>query len=141
MQSQVITIAPESVAVPPSLLQKMVNHAERTAPNECCGVLGGKGCVITAVYPVENETNAPDRFFGRPQDLFEATRKIRSNNEQMVGIYHSHPSSPPVPSDRDREENQYPGLFYFIISLEGDEPEARCYVMNEEGEFERVSIV
>ncbi|MDP8244639.1 MAG: M67 family metallopeptidase [Candidatus Hinthialibacter antarcticus] len=140
MQSPVVKV-PESVVVPPSFLQKIIDQAEAAAPNECCGVLGGKGSVVTSVYPIENDLCAPDRFNGNPEALFCAVRKMRKANEDMIGVFHSHPSSPPTPSQRDREDNHYPGLFYFIISLASDEPEVRCYVMTDEGEFESVSMI
>lgn len=132
---------PESVILPPSLLQKMIEHAEAALPNECCGVLGGRGKVITAVYPVENDLAAPDRFQANPRDLFDSVRKIRTCNEEMLGIYHSHPNGPAEPSPTDRDENYYPGLFYFIISLQNPRADARCYVMTEEGEFLPVRLV
>ncbi len=140
MQSHVVEV-PESVVVPPTFVQKMVDQAQAAAPNECCGVLGGKGSVATSVYPVENDLSAPDRFNGNPKALFNAVRKMRTINEEMIGVYHSHPTSPPVPSKRDRDENHYPGLFYFIVSLASDEPEVRCYVMTEDGDFEPVSMI
>ncbi|MBZ0257592.1 M67 family metallopeptidase [bacterium] len=140
MQSPAVRV-PETVVVPPSYLQKMIEQAQEAAPNECCGVLGGRGSVVTSVYPVENDLCAPDRFNGNPEALFCAVRKMRKANEEMIGVYHSHPTSAPVPSKQDREDNNYPGLFYFIVSLASDEPEVRCYVMTEDGEFVSVSMI
>ena len=112
----------DSVVVAPSFLQRMITHAESVKPVECCGVLGGKGSVVTSVHPLENAVNSPVKYEADAKDLFQAVRRMRENGEEMIGIYHSHPDSPPVPSETDQQENEYPGLFYFIISLMNAEP-------------------
>ena len=131
----------DSVVVPPSFLQKMIEHAAAAVPNECCGVLGGKGSVVTSVHPLTNDLASPTRYFANPHELFTAVRKMQNAEEEMIGIFHSHPTSPPQPSPTDREENGYPGLYYFIISLLDEEPAVRCYVMTEDGEFSSVEMV
>lgn len=59
----------------------------------------------------------------------------------MIGIYHSHPSSAPSPSKTDQLENNYPGMYYLIISLADEEPSVKCYVMDEEKQFNSVQVV
>lgn len=131
----------DSVVVAPSFMQRMITHAQSNLPLECCGVLGGRGAVVTSVYPVENAAQSESRYFCEPSVLFNAVRKMREKGEEMIGIYHSHPNSAPEPSETDRSENEYPGLFYFIISLNEDKPQVRCYKMSDDREFERIQIV
>ncbi|MBI1390949.1 MAG: hypothetical protein GC154_21165 [bacterium] len=140
MQIQAVNV-PESVVVPPSFLQKMIDYAQEALPNECCGLLGGRGRVVTSVYPVRNDLCSPEGFFGNPKEMFCAVRKMRANHEDMIGIFHSHPASAPEPSPRDEEENAHPGLFYFIVSLRDAEPCVRCYVKTDDSGFVSVSIV
>ena len=129
------------VVVAPSFLERIVEHAASTQPNECCGILGGKGNVVTSVHPLTNDLASPDGFFANPAELFQAIRKMRQSREEMIGIYHSHPFGPSQPSTRDREENGYPGLYYFIISLAGNKPETSCFMMTPEGPFSRMTMI
>jgi proteasome lid subunit RPN8/RPN11 len=131
----------DSIVIAPSFLERMIEHAQTTEPNECCGVLGGKGSIVTSVYPIENDHESSEKFFANPQELFQAVRIMRNSDEDMIGIYHSHPTSPPVPSDTDKRENHYPGIYYLIISLADSDPDVSCYVMNEEKQFESIQVV
>jgi proteasome lid subunit RPN8/RPN11 len=50
--------------------------------------------------------------------LFAAQRVMRNREEQLLGIYHSHPrSSDPFPSATDVRLAYYPSAVYFIIGL------------------------
>ena len=129
------------VHIPHSILQQMTTHAQREAPNECCGVIGGKENRLDTVYPMRNDKPSPTRYFGNPKDLFDAMKTMRSNGEDMTGIYHSHPASPAFPSATDIEENGYPGLYYFIISLAGDAPDVQCFHLLEDGTVVTLEIV
>ena len=44
-----------------------------------------------------------------------------------MGAYHSHPRSAAVPSATDLAEAHYEEFMYDIVSLAGDEPDARIY--------------
>lgn len=46
---------------------------------------------------------------------------------QLNGIFHSHPTAPPIPSNDDILNAHYPEATYFIISLLKKTPEVRCY--------------
>jgi len=131
----------DSVVIAPSFLERMISHARSTLPTECCGVLGGTKSVVTSVYPLTNDLASPTQYLANPKEMFQATRKMREKSENMIGIYHSHPNGPSTPSVTDQEQNYYPGLFYFIISLAGAEPEVRCYTMSDQGIFSPIQIV
>lgn len=119
----------------------MHDHARRVAPQECCGVLGGRGSVITSVYPLANDLQSASEFLANPSELFNAVRSMRKKNETMIGVYHSHPNSPPLPSATDLERNYYPGLFYFIISLAEDEPSTRCFILDDNKILSSIQII
>jgi proteasome lid subunit RPN8/RPN11 len=94
-------------------------HAVRARPSECCGLLSGKGSLITDLHPLPNGADRPEtRYFAAPEDLFSAMRRIREADQALLGIYHSHPRSPAYPSASDVEMAFYPEAVYFIISLE-----------------------
>jgi proteasome lid subunit RPN8/RPN11 len=80
------------------------------------------------------------KFLIDPADHFDALRSGRARGLEVVGFYHSHPSSPPEPSVRDLAEFSYPGFLYAIASLEST-PAAVGLFRFEQGNFRRVSFV
>lgn len=94
-------------------------QALASSPYECCGLLGGKGNLVSAAYPLRNEADRPEsRYFASPEDMFAAMRRMREARQEMLGIYHSHPRTMAYPSPTDVEMAFYPEAIYFIISLE-----------------------
>ncbi|MEW6126653.1 MAG: M67 family metallopeptidase [Acidobacteriota bacterium] len=108
----------EEITISEMARSKIESHALQCAPNECCGLLGGRGDKIASTYPLANVAEKPcTRYFAAPEALFKAMRQIREAGEEMLGIYHSHPRSPAFPSRVDVEMAFYPDAIYFIISL------------------------
>ena len=94
-------------------------HALKSRPAECCGLLSGRDSVITDVHRMRNDSDKPEsRYFATPEDLFAATRRMREAGQSLLGVYHSHPRTSAYPSASDVEMAFYPEAFYFIISLE-----------------------
>lgn len=119
---------PDRVFLPQQICDQMLAYASSTPDIEVCGLLGGNANRAFSVYPVKNIARDQScRFLMDPEEQIDAMRNMRERNEQLWGIYHSHPFSPPVPSDRDRESATYPDVFYFIISLTDKKPVTRCY--------------
>jgi proteasome lid subunit RPN8/RPN11 len=109
----------ESVAITQEVKEAMEAHALEARPAECCGLLAGDGRVITSLYRLRNEADKPEtRYFASPEDLLAAMRKIRQEEQTMMGIYHSHPKSPAYPSKSDVELAFYSDAIYVILSLE-----------------------
>ena len=109
---------------------RIEQHALDCSPNECCGLLGGKGGFITALYPLRNTAEKPEtRYFAAPEDLFAAMRRIREAGQELLAIYHSHPRTAAYPSATDVELAFYPEAIYFIISLAG-EIDLRAFKIN-----------
>jgi proteasome lid subunit RPN8/RPN11 len=107
-----------------AIYEQIVEHAREEAPNECCGILGGKNGEATTLYRATNAEHSPLRYTLDPNDLFRITfREIPENDEEMVAIYHSHTASPAYPSQTDINLATYPDSIYLILSLaEGQEP-------------------
>lgn len=110
-------------------LQQIKSHAAVTYPEECCGILLGTFQphaeaplkVLVDVIPTPNAWNETvaaelqplqplaasrhprrDRYWIDPADLLQAQRQGRERGLQMIGIYHSHPDHPAIPSEMDR---------------------------------------
>jgi proteasome lid subunit RPN8/RPN11 len=79
---------------------------------------GGLG-LVRKRYPFANALASPREFSADPAQLFQAHKDMRRLGLQLLAIYHSHPTSRPVPSRTDLERNFWgPGVVNFIISLE-----------------------
>jgi proteasome lid subunit RPN8/RPN11 len=102
------------------VLAAIERHARAERPRECCGVLIGMPGRVTAVRPVSNLADDPDRFELDPQGHVAAIRDTRGTAFTVVGFYHSHPHSPPIPSPRDLAESTYPDAVYVIAGVPAD---------------------
>ena len=94
----------------------ILEHARREAPNECCGLLVGTPEVVHSAHAARNELASPVRFRIDPEDHVGAVRRARAQGRDVIGAYHSHPSSPPIPSSTDLAE-ALPHFLYVIASL------------------------
>src|SRR5215211_8683452 len=112
----------------------MIAHARETAPEECCGLIGGVSETHAAtLYPLRNVTPNPELGYeAAPEDLFAAQRQMRERGEGLLAIYHSHPrSSDPSPSETDVRLAYYPSARYLIIALGGSEPVIKAFSISE----------
>ena len=126
--------------IPRSIYDQLLEHAREEAPNECCGILGGRDGEASTLYRATNGEGSPLRYTLDPNDLFRITfREIPDHDEEMLAIYHSHTASPAYPSQTDINLATYPDSIYLICSLaEGEEP-LRGFRIND-GEVSEVEI-
>jgi proteasome lid subunit RPN8/RPN11 len=108
-----------TVSVAASVLDAMIAHARREAPNECCGLLvGGPGRIDRSV-PANNIAPTPaTRYEIDPREHIALNREVRGSGQEVIGVYHSHPRGPARPSASDLAEAFYPDFLYIIVSLE-----------------------
>lgn len=100
---------------------EMIDEAIAAYPDECCGFFFGKeegDRYITISKQVNNneEGDKKKRFSISPIDYLKAEQFAEENNLQLLGIYHSHPNYPAIPSETDRLSAQ-PYFSYVIISV------------------------
>ncbi len=126
----------------PAALQAELFAQARAAPSlEVCGLLSGRGELATRCYAVPNvaETPATD-FYLDPRGQLDAMKRMRTQGETLLGIYHSHPSGPARPSARDRALVAYPGVAYLIVSLrDPGSPSLGCFVFAD-GDFAPLAL-
>jgi proteasome lid subunit RPN8/RPN11 len=112
----------------------MIAHARETAPEECCGLIGGiSETRAVTLYRLRNVTPHPESAYeAAPEDLFAAQRQMRERGEDLLAIYHSHPrASDPSPSETDVRLAYYPTAKYLIIGPSGLEPVIRAFSISE----------
>ncbi|HEX7137887.1 MAG TPA: M67 family metallopeptidase [Vicinamibacterales bacterium] len=111
-----------------AVIDRVVDHARRLAPHECCGVLIGDDEDILDAVPAKNIAERPAvRFLIDPKDHLAALRDARRRGLDVVGFYHSHPRSAAIPSDTDRAEATYPHHLFLIVSLKDATPDLQLY--------------
>ena len=110
------------------LAQEMMDHARREAPEECCGLLAGKGTEVLRVYPARNALKSPARYSLDPKELYQLLNEIEKQGWELLGIYHSHTHTQAYPSATDIELAFWPDALYFIISLQDPRaPQLRAF--------------
>jgi [CysO sulfur-carrier protein]-S-L-cysteine hydrolase len=125
-------------------VETIVELCRGELPNEACGILGGKNGRVESVHPVKSTRPSPSRFAMDPTGQIRAMDEGSRAGRELVGIYHSHPGGPAVPSSVDLEEAcwpgttlpNYPGVVQVIVSLQdcaapvvkGFAPAAGAYV-------------
>ena len=132
----------EEVRVRRRIIDDILAHAGDEAPNECCGLLLGKAGSVESAHRAHNLHESPSRFLIDPADHFAAMREARGAGLHVIGAYHSHPHSPPVPSETDLAEAIDTELLHIIVSPEarGAPGEARGFRILD-GNFREVRLV
>ncbi len=95
------------LTIPAAILDALLAHAHLESPRECCGLLGGTAGVVTHCLPVANELASPTNFRTEPRSMLAADRALRAAGVELLAVYHSHPTSPAVPSVTDLRENPH----------------------------------
>ncbi len=116
-----------------SLIDEIVAHAREEAPNECCGLVAGRGDVATRVFRARNEMASPLAYNVHPQDLLRITSEIENAGDELAAIYHSHTKSPAEPSQTDINlAANWPDPVYVICSIAAsDAPVVRGWYLRD----------
>lgn len=98
-------------------LELLVAHAREALPDECCGLLVGSADCVEEAVPARNVRASPTRYEVDAADHFAVIRRVRREGREIVGAYHSHPSTAAAPSPTDIAEAYDDSLLYVIVSL------------------------
>ncbi|MBD0385612.1 MAG: M67 family metallopeptidase [Nostoc sp. C3-bin3] len=140
-------------------LQTIRIHAESTYPDECCGIIMGylasEGKIVVEVIPTENawNTEAAAEFLGEhtaeskrrqyaiaPQVMLKTQREARDRSFNIIGIFHSHPDHPAIPSECDRLY-AWQGYSYIIVSVQnGKAGELQSWSLDDHHQFQAEAI-
>lgn len=126
----------KQLRLPDDVRAALIAHATKDAPNECCGLLIGKGSEVTASHPARNTVASHTRFTINPADHFVAVRKARAAGLEVVGAYHSHPASAALPSASDIAEASEGAPLMLIVSLLPPAPVVRAFMLERGGSTE-----
>jgi [CysO sulfur-carrier protein]-S-L-cysteine hydrolase len=127
---------PFRLVIPRPIFEAMLAHAKAELPAESCGLLAGTIADgvgrVTLHLPLVNALASPTEYESEPRSMLAAHKAMRAAGVDVLAVYHSHPTSEPVPSRRDRERNYGENVVNLIIGLRRAEPEVRGWWLTAE---------
>jgi len=136
----------KKVQVSEQILDEMHEHALADFPNECVGFFFGNANEnekkIVEYQPLKNnkEGDQRRRFAIDPVDYMKAEKYALKNNQTLLGIFHSHPLHPAIPSKHDLAQ-AVPFFSYIIASVNAAKVEnTTSWQLNTQNEFEQEQI-
>jgi proteasome lid subunit RPN8/RPN11 len=105
------------VVIPAAMRDEIVAHARAGLPNEACGILAGRDNRVERFFPAEPDEPSPYYYRIDARDQIQIMTEIEDAGLELIGIYHSHVSSPAYPSRTDAEQAFWPDATYVIVSL------------------------
>jgi len=125
---------------------EMLADALQSFPDECCGFMfgteNGEERTISEIQIVNNAKvgDKRRRFEITPFDYMKAEQYAEANNLLLLGVYHSHPNHPSVPSEHDRVVAQ-PYFSYLIIAVRENEfVSLQSWRLNDDFQFDEEQI-
>lgn len=105
--------------LPSKIELDLIDLAKKGYPNEIVGFLLGVNRKITEIYSVENVAKEKERRFQiNDIDYIKVENFALDKKLDILGIFHSHPDYPAIPSKHDLYYAQ-PVFSYLIISIDG----------------------
>jgi proteasome lid subunit RPN8/RPN11 len=121
----------QQLVMPEALWEQIVAQGQTELPNECCGLVAGQMIgaqgVASTIIPIVNTEPTPTTFATDPIGMLKAFRQLRSEQLELLAIYHSHPTSGPRPSQRDLDHHGYNNVAMLIVALGGPTPQGRAW--------------
>lgn len=118
------------IRLSPAQRRRILAAAEAAWPEECCGLLVGRGhdpVEVTRVVPTANiAQDRHARFEVDPAARLSLERELRAardtldpapGDERLVGHYHSHPGGPARPSPTDAARAFEPDLVWLVVAV------------------------
>ena len=120
----------DSISIPELLYAEMLERARSELPGECCGLLAGsidaaRIARVRTLHPLVNELASPTEFRSEPRSMIAALRQIDRAGQTLLAVYHSHPTSEPIPSRKDLRDSYDAAVAAVIVGMAGAEPEVR----------------
>jgi proteasome lid subunit RPN8/RPN11 len=128
-----------SLHIPSPLLDEIHSHGEKSYPEEGVGLMMGyeKDGIryVAQLLYVDNareESARHNRYLITAEDMLRGENEAETLGLNIVGIFHSHPDHPNIPSDFDRE-NAIPWYSYLITSVaKGIAIESQSWQLSED---------
>ena len=129
----------QSLSLTKEQLQQMIAHVDSHAPLEACGLLAGIDSKVETVLEVTNQAQSVVRFVMDPIEQLNAFEWIESNGQELIGIFHSHPTGPETVSPTDIADAAY-AVVYVILARVDNDWRARGFWIKD-GEYDEVTLL
>jgi proteasome lid subunit RPN8/RPN11 len=147
-----------TIEISSAQLKTIFDRATAIYPEECCGILlgkfAGKCKIVVEVIPTINEWTASalddelprtkhSRFTIPAPEIFQAQKRGRDLNLEIIGFFHSHPDYPAIPSECDRAQAWEIYSYPIVSVIQGEAIEIKSWVLDEDRVFrsEEIQIV
>ncbi len=101
-------------------MQEMIAYVNFHAPLESCGLLAGRDSKVEKIFFVQNQAQSPVRYVMDPIEQLNALEWIESNNMDLLGIFHSHPTGPEIVSQTDIAQAAYAVTYIILAPVDGN---------------------
>jgi proteasome lid subunit RPN8/RPN11 len=144
-----------SIELSTAQLKIIYHHAEIIYPEECCGILIGTISapdhkIVIEVIPTINEwePSADDRYRTKhsryiipSSAIFQAQKRARNLQLEIIGFFHSHPDHPDIPSECDREQAWEIYSYPIVSVIQGKVQSIASWVLNDDQIFQSEQII
>ncbi|VAW64419.1 hypothetical protein MNBD_GAMMA10-3024 [hydrothermal vent metagenome] len=112
----------QTLSIPRTLANRLLSLAQNTPDTEICGLISQSKSPHNKpqyrVYPIHNIATKPHCVFEmQPRQQIQAFKSIREADETLFAVFHSHPHSAALPSEKDLNDAAYTDALNLIISL------------------------
>jgi len=112
----------KTLTIPRTLANRLLTLAQNTPDVEICGLISQSTPPHSSpqyrVYPIENIAEDTRYLFEmEPQQQIQAFKSIREESKTLFAVFHSHPQSAAIPSEKDLNDAAWPDALNIIISL------------------------
>ena len=109
------------------------------------GEIDGIGRKGNATLSAGQRRRQPSEFLSDDRSMLDADRDMRVRGLDLLAVYHSHPTSPAVPSRTDLERHWYADVVCMIVRWPLTPPEVRAWWLTEteyrEAEWEVIAEI
>lgn len=127
-------------------LNELLSYAQKNPTFESCAYLLGtsddKNNQLKQIIPMSNVHPSAEHFFAfSPNEQLRVFHLLQKLRLQIIGIFHSHPHSPPILSDEDLKYIFFPNQSNLILSLKNGPLFASYRLISDQIKEERIRIL
>ena len=124
--------------IPQIIVESIRAQAGEEKPNEACGYLMGKDDTASIFHKMTNVDGSPEHFTFDPSEQFSALEIARSNNIDLICVYHSHPNTKARMSEEDIRLAYDTSVVYVIYSIIDDA--IKAFIIDDEKTVTEVEL-
>ena len=121
----------KSIVISKAQKELLLNHASKCNPNESCAILFGsvenEKSIVKEAFLAENIDKSPVNFTISNEELLKTYKIAEEKNLDVIGIFHSHPSSEAFPSSTDKKF-MYTNPVVWVISS-GESSKLKAFLL------------